>query len=292
MLAQILQTYSYMQFRIWNLLFILALSVLSVHTYAAKKKIVTNCEQVHFSKDAEIAFNFLKIPEIEIADIPWNNHSYQQGRNLRQDGTQRQSYEGMLDQKFIQKVTRLSSDKVVVDVGAASFSALAELAVEYIGKGKKPPKLIGIAPEKSQGSHRNVEILKQLGPDRFAIIAKYVESVKEIPPNSVDQIIDVHAAGSYSRAIDSVFMKYLNWLKVDGRLDMRYGSDSTVIKTKAGKFITVTEWLKSIPGIEVVEIKPKYLKIIKKQPNVTIPKLTLTSYTLGEPPNRIFEVAE
>ena len=280
-------------YRFLPLIFTLILTtVLGSKAYSAKKKVTPLCESVHLGVAAQAYFNLKEIPQLDLMDIPWNHHGYKQGRALRQVNTLQQSYEGMLDSKFIRKVTRLSPDKVIVDVGAASFSALAELAKDYTYRDKHPPKLIGIAPEKSQGIVRNVEYLKTFGPDRFAIIAKYAENVKEIPPDSVDQIIDVHAAVSYSRTLDKVFQQYFTWLKVKGEIDIRYGADVTFIKTASGKFITVTEWLQSIPGIEVTEVKTKYLRIIKKQAVVLIPKLNLLRYDVGEPPMRWFEIAE
>lgn len=139
---------------------------------------------------------------------------------------------------------------------------------------------------------------------------RYIEHIPSSELTQADLITDVFGPMAYSSEPHKVLAKYLEVLKPDGEIHIFLGSKEEIFG-KNNKFITskneildLTEWLKTIPGLEVTTRKEGreddmtpfevWSVKIKKQnlKNIEIPELKARSFKAGAPPEFLFQEAK
>ncbi len=103
-----------------------------------------------------------------------------------------------------------------------------------------------------------------------------------------DVITDFVGAFSYTLKLDHALQQSLSMLKPGGTLDIIM-FENTKIKTKHGE-ISFGEWVKTIPGLDVVHEGSEIQIRVTPGSRIVIPKLRVSSTKLGSPPDRTFEV--
>jgi|GEM_PF-5092328 len=260
-----------------------------------------------------------------------NQNSYIQNRGFfavpGKEKDIRSSYEGALEEPFINDILSLNSNDVWLDGGAGSFSAQAHYLKFMKQKGDAPAKLIGVVDQISKETRYLQYLAKNMNHENFQpLVGKFVEDVQEVKNDSVTVISDVYGAYSYSPRPDLVLKKYLSWLKKGGRIyiaqspppstkrgyDMTHSSGmyiqgteertteqksffGMIKKTKTETIqvngLTYLTWLKQISGIRI-EIGFGIIAIEKVSDDIRIPELELLQQTDGHPPRRFFKIKE
>lgn len=143
-----------------------------------------------------------------------------------------------------------------------------------------------------------------LGQRRKVIKGKFIEDIDdELIPKS-DLITDVYGPMAYSSRPDLVLMKYIKNLKPEGSAFIHLGDELDKfgeyhkILTKKGEVISLTDWIKGIPGLKV-EVGSSRLfegdsmvykgekgrtlmfKLSKKAEQIKIPELERISFQEG-----------
>jgi hypothetical protein len=185
---------------------------------------------------------------------------------------------------FKSAIKGLSSDQVWLDSGAGRFKAISQYFRE-IGEAK----VIGVSVETPRDSSI-IRYLSKNYPKRFkALLGSPIESYSNEELGPVDLITDYYGAFSYSPHPDIILRKYLDILKVGGRLDIFIWENASFVYVHGVPFKLI-DWIGTIPGITFETENPRSggraLSIKKVSADVGVPTLNLYNYEMNLPARR------
>jgi hypothetical protein len=227
--------------------------------------------------------------------------------NAYHTGSGRAEYTADFGPLYTDAETRLRAEDTVIDFGAGSAKADIELLDDAIQKNRPTPHALAIALDRPEtGADLKLMENRVKSVADFQFIKKDVERLSrdQLPEAALE--IDHNGPLSYTRKFSEVLQLYIDVLKpVEGSLFCHINSNNITIKIGENP-VSLTDWLKSIPGLEVTVVKtsvkhisgrpPQYItlgyKIRKLKKKVKIPELGLESSTQnpeGPLPIRVFK---
>lgn len=135
--------------------------------------------------------------------------------------------------------------------------------------------------------------------DRFKVISGvYFEDVPKNALGSPKLITDLYGVISYSSAPDVILSRYLDILDPEGSIYIYTRRINTLIRSLDGVEMDFFDYVKSIPGIQVVKNNPgpftPYISIqihrTEQFKSGNVPALKLLKMTDGAPPVRRYRV--
>lgn len=214
---------------------------------------------------------------------------FQRGRGLY-------SYVSALGKDFKTKLSEIENKENAhwLDAGGGEGNALYQF---YQTNPKSPLTSTLVSLESFAEPTEKIKVLK----------GRYIEHIPSNELTQADLITDVFGPMAYSSEPHKVLAKYLEVLKPDGEIHIFLGSKEEIFG-KNNKFITskneildFTEWLQSIPGLEITSRKEAreddmnpfevWSVKIKKQTlkTIEIPELQARSFKAGAPPEFLFQ---
>lgn len=125
-----------------------------------------------------------------------------------------------------------------------------------------------------------------LAQGRFRMLAgRYFEEIPIGELEKADLITDVTGILNYTEQLDWVLERYLNLLQPNGKIYVFIPRHITRIRTARGAELSLVQWLKTISGLQITEIKDQRVPYPSDQSfiiervasNVKVPKLKLLS---------------
>ncbi len=202
-------------------------------------------------------------------------------------------YSSDLTRDFIADLDRLRATDLWIDFGAGK--ALA--AEEYLSLNPKtvhPNAKVGF-PHRPVEERANVLAItykytrwfpKYRGPKLKILEGVFFEELKELP--TYRQGSDNFGIFSYTSRVDHFLSLSLRHLEVGGKLYIHTNFNRTSVVAKNGQSLSIADWIRKIPGIDVEYINYHALIITKKSQEVVVPSLRILKYEEEMPPLRVF----
>ena len=218
-------------------------------------------------------------------------------RLIREDGfeTSRGLWEYISDltRDFIVALDHLRSTDLWIDFGAGK----AKAAEEYLSLNPKRvlPNAKVEFPLKDVEERANVLAItykytrwfpKYRGEKLKILKGIFFEDLTSLPSYRLGS--DNFGIFSYTSRLDHYFETTLKHLEVGGKLFIHTNFNRTWIVGKNGERLSVVDWVRKIPGIEVEFRNHHALIITKKSLEVAVPTLHLLKYEEDMPPRRVF----
>jgi hypothetical protein len=165
-------------------------------------------------------------------------HTFEVRRSL-------QKYRAALGEQFNQDLSGLKEGDTYYDLGAGEGLAIADYVFEH----PHGAKAVGITYTFKGTTFR---------PQKARILSgRFYEDIPDTELKPAKLETDYYGVHSYTKQVDVAFSKALRQLTLDGGLYIHLGDwrelDLTTIRLENGDEVPFSQWLKSIPGIKVVE---------------------------------------
>lgn len=191
-------------------------------------------------------------------------------------------YEVYLHPGFREKLKTLSSEQHWIDLGAGKAKAQSD----FLGNFTDPR----LAPKSTAVCFK---LDRWFGVPHFQGKLEVKEGMFEKHDTKswakADLISDFFGVLSYTRDMTTSLQKTFDLLKVGGELYLHSTNYVTGIRTAKGESLTLTEFLRTIEGLQV-EGNYGNLKITKLQEEILIPEMELSKYKDDAPPVRHFAI--
>lgn len=195
-------------------------------------------------------------------------------------------YEETLGSQFFDSVRALKPNESWLDAGSGQTHAVTDYLESNPTGGHAVAvtiKPITENPERIDYWAQNQQRLKMFVGQDFNKIEK-----PELGQPKV--ISDFFGVISYTAEPDRVLQTYLDVLAPGGEIFIHTDLGHTQIVSKSSaQPLTLLQWMRAIPGVQVESVRPGTFKITKAQTSIEVPKLELVSIQDDQPPKRIFK---
>lgn len=214
-------------------------------------------------------------------------------------------YKEDLGAEFKQALDRLGPADLWIDFGAGTANALAtHLRALRKSNSDRIPNMLGIVysrPHQVETENPELKSFVQSGKVQYWA-GRYVEDIPWVEFPRMTLGTDFFGPLSYTPRLSELLRKYLSVMEVDhSRLFVILGEaepyPTKIIPATGGEPLALSDWLKTLPGIEVKTVrvspgawKKVALEIKRTSEKIRIPQLELVEMTAGSPPLRTFRV--